>query len=50
MLGGLYLNALQTIMLFSLVGAAMNAILILWVGFAVMKKEGAPTGGAFEIV
>jgi O-antigen/teichoic acid export membrane protein len=40
MLGGLYLNELQTITLFSLVGAAMNAILIVLVGHAVMKKEG----------
>jgi hypothetical protein len=39
-LGGLYLSALQTISLFSVVGAAMNAILILLVGYAVMKKEG----------
>ena len=39
-LGGLYLNALQTIWLFSLVGAAMNLFLILMVGYAVMKKEG----------
>jgi len=39
-IGGLYLNALQTICLFSLVGAAMNAILIFLVGHAVMKKEG----------
>jgi lipopolysaccharide exporter len=40
MLGGLYLNELQTITLFSLVGAVMNAILIVLVGHAVMKKEG----------
>lgn len=40
MLGGLYLNASQTIMLFALVGASMNAILIVLVGHAVMKKEG----------
>ena len=39
-LGGLYLNALQTIWLFSLVGATMNLFLILMVGYAVMKKEG----------
>lgn len=39
-LGGLYLNALQTIILFSVVGAAMNFFLILLVGHAVMKKEG----------
>ncbi|MCG7853487.1 MAG: oligosaccharide flippase family protein [Methanosarcinaceae archaeon] len=40
-LGGLLLNAYQTVMLFALVGAAMNAFLILYVGRAVMKKEGA---------
>jgi lipopolysaccharide exporter len=39
-LGGLYLSALHTVMLFALVGAAMNAILIFRVGYAVMKKEG----------
>ena len=39
-LGGLYLSALQTIWLFSLVGAAMNLFLILMVGYAVMEKEG----------
>lgn len=38
-LGGLYLSALQTIMVFSLVGAAMNTILILFVGHAAMNKE-----------
>jgi lipopolysaccharide exporter len=38
-LGGLYLNALQTVMLFSVVGAFMNFILILLVGHAVMKNE-----------
>lgn len=40
MLGGVYLSAFQTIMLFSFVGAAMNLFLILLVGHAVMKKEG----------
>lgn len=40
-LGGLYLNAGQTVMLFALVGAVMNAFLIFRVGRAVMKKEGA---------
>jgi lipopolysaccharide exporter len=38
-LGGLYLNATQTVMLFSLVGAAMNAVLILRVGLAVKKRD-----------
>lgn len=40
-LGGMYLNALQTIIIFSAVGAAMNLFLILLVGQAVAKKEGA---------
>jgi O-antigen/teichoic acid export membrane protein len=39
-LGGHYLSALPAIMLFSLVGAVMNGILILLVGHAVIKKEG----------
>lgn len=39
-LGGVYLNALHTIILFSVVGAAMNGILIIMVGSAVMKREG----------
>jgi len=40
-LGGLFLSAPQTVMLFALVGAAMNAFLIFSVGRTVMKKEGA---------
>jgi lipopolysaccharide exporter len=39
-LGGMYLNVSQCVMLFALVGAAMNAFLILKVGYVVMKKEG----------
>jgi lipopolysaccharide exporter len=39
-LGGAYLNAWQTIMLFSLVGAVMNLFLVFLVGHAVMKREG----------
>jgi hypothetical protein len=39
-LGGLYLSAPQTIMLFASVGAVMNVCLILFVGHAVAKKEG----------
>lgn len=39
-LGGRYLNVHQTVMLFALIGAFMNIILILYVGHAVMKKEG----------
>jgi len=42
-LGGLYLTVGQTVMLFALVGAVMNAVLIARVGYAVMKKEGAVT-------
>ena len=40
MFGGIYLNPSSTVMLFSIVGAAMNSILILMVGHAVIKKEG----------
>jgi O-antigen/teichoic acid export membrane protein len=39
--GGLYLSALQTVTLFSLVGAVMNAFLIFRVGRALKKKEAA---------
>ena len=39
-LGGMYLPATHTITLFSVVGAIMNAIFILVIGFALMKKEG----------
>jgi len=38
-LGGLFLTALNTIIIFSLLGAAMNLFLILLVGYNVMKKE-----------
>lgn len=38
-LGGIYLSAQQTIMLFALMGAIMNVILILIVGLAIKKKE-----------
>lgn len=41
--GGLFLQANATILLFSLVGAAMNLFLILLVGRAVMAKEGNVT-------
>ena len=37
--GGTYLPALSTIMLFSLVGAIMNIIFIVIVGCALMSKE-----------
>jgi lipopolysaccharide exporter len=39
-IGGLYYNAWQTIMAFSLVGALMNIFLIILVGHFVVKKEG----------
>jgi lipopolysaccharide exporter len=39
-LGGLYLSASQTVLLFSLVGAVMNIIYIALIGSAVMKAEG----------
>jgi len=39
-LGGLFLTAYQTVMAYALVGAVMNAFLILAVGRAIMKKEG----------
>jgi len=39
-LGGLYLTFMQTIILFSALGAAMNFFLIFLVGRAVVKKEG----------
>jgi hypothetical protein len=39
-IGGVYLTASQTILLFSVVGAGMNLFLILLVGRAVMRKEG----------
>ena len=42
--GGLNLNAFQTVLLFSLVGAVMNATLIILVGHAVMKREGSVNG------
>jgi O-antigen/teichoic acid export membrane protein len=39
-IGGTYLSAWNTVLLFSIVGALMNLFLILLVGYAVMKKEG----------
>ena len=44
-LGGLHFSVLQTVMLFALVGAVMNAFLIFRVGRAVMKKEGSANIG-----
>ena len=39
-LGGMYLTALQTIMLFSVLSAVMNVVFILIVGYVLMQKEG----------
>jgi O-antigen/teichoic acid export membrane protein len=47
-LGGIYLTALQCVMLFSIVGAIMNLFLILLVGYNLMKKEGGTTWGNFR--
>jgi lipopolysaccharide exporter len=41
-IGGLYLSALKSIILFSLVGAVMNLVLIFFVGYAVIRNEGLP--------
>ena len=38
-LGGIYLTATQTILIFSLLGAFMNFILIIIIGIAVMKRD-----------
>ena len=43
LMGGAWLSVHQTVMLFALVGATMNAFLIVYVGRAV-KKRGGPTG------
>ncbi|MFC2168344.1 lipopolysaccharide biosynthesis protein [Acidobacteriota bacterium] len=43
LIGGLYLTALQTVLLFSLVGAGMNIFLIFRVGNKVMRNEGSVT-------
>jgi O-antigen/teichoic acid export membrane protein len=40
-LGGVYLTVHQTVLLFALGGALMNAFLIFYVGRAVMKREGS---------
>jgi O-antigen/teichoic acid export membrane protein len=40
-LGGFFLSAYQTVMAYAVVGAVMNAFLILSVGRAVMKREGS---------
>ena len=45
LLGGIYLDVYQTVMLFAIVGALMNFYLILHVGRLVMKKEGSANWG-----
>jgi len=42
-IGGVYTTASYTILLFSIVGAIMNILFIVIVGYALMKKEGAST-------
>jgi O-antigen/teichoic acid export membrane protein len=39
-ISGLYLTAIQSITIFSILGAVMNLVLILLVGYNVIKKEG----------
>lgn len=39
-IGGIYLDVFKTVLIFALIGAAMNAYLITKVGFEVMKREG----------
>jgi O-antigen/teichoic acid export membrane protein len=46
-MGGVYFSVNQTIMIFSAVGAVMNAFLIIVVGRAIIKKEGAATVGNY---
>ncbi len=43
-LGGLHLEASETVLLYSLVGAIMNAVLVLLVGNALRQRERATTG------
>lgn len=38
--GGLYLSASYTVLLFSIVGAIMNVVFIIIIGFALKKREG----------
>ena len=45
---GQFLGSSQTILLFSLFGAAMNLFLILFVGYKVMKKEGRTNWGSLR--
>jgi O-antigen/teichoic acid export membrane protein len=39
-MGGMYMPASQTVLLFSLVGAVMNVVYIIIIGSALMKMEG----------
>ena len=39
-IGGLYLTALQSVALFSIVGAVLNLMLILFIGHTLLKREG----------
>jgi lipopolysaccharide exporter len=39
--GGMYLSAVHTILLISIIGAVMNIIFIVIVGFVLMRKEGS---------
>ncbi len=47
-IGGSYMSALYTIMLFSLVSAIMNIIFIVFVGYEVVKKDGDVTWRNFK--
>lgn len=47
-LGGMFLSALSTIMFFSIFGAVMNLILILLVGYNIMKNESEMTWTNFR--
>jgi len=38
-LGGWYLSAQHTIVVFSVVGSIMNIVLIVWIGYVLMKHE-----------
>jgi O-antigen/teichoic acid export membrane protein len=48
-LGGLYLSALTTITIFSVLGALTNVFLILLVGYSINKKENKHNGKVFEL-
>jgi O-antigen/teichoic acid export membrane protein len=46
--GGMYMLALHTVVLFSLVGGIMNIILIVIVGYALMRQDGVATWRNFK--